>query len=211
MSRSLKVSIYGHSFVSRLSQFVEAHCEHFNLGLDPAQFTVSLYGLGGLSLHHRNLTSFDMAHKYDVMHSDIIYIDLGSNDACRLPVPPEDQNLQQHIETVKELAERLISFILRKKYSLGIRLVVVGQILHRFIEPYQGYNENVNILNRHLKCIIDQLSNSHNIFFWRHQCGLWGLDQDVYQPDGTHLSWHRGYPKYYCSVRDCILRMKNKL
>ena len=52
-----------------------------NLGLDPCQFSVSLYGLGGLSLHHRHLTSFDLAHKYEIKNSDIAYIDLGSNDA----------------------------------------------------------------------------------------------------------------------------------
>ena len=133
-------------------QFVEAHPAHSNLGLDPCQFSVILYGLGGLSLQHRNLTTFDMAHKHEIRNSDIVYIDLGSNDAYNLLAPLQsEEKRKKHNETVKELADQLITFIL-KKVSLNIKLIVVGQILHRFKEPYKGYNKNLDKLNEFFKC-----------------------------------------------------------
>ena len=220
MSQPLKVSVYGHSFVRRLSEFVQSDSDHMNLGLDFATFEIGFYGQGGLSLNHRLLESFDES----LRGSDILFVDLGSNDLCPLDYSKEKKKVgtsshdnkekkkSENENLVEDLADQLVSFIARKKSSLSVKVLVLGQILHRFIEPYEGYNENVDTLNKLLfQKINTPAYQSLKIFFWRHQCGLWGLDNSDYRPDGIHLSWNRGYPKYFRSVRDCILRMKNKL
>ena len=46
------------------------------------------------------------------------------------------------------------------------------------------------------------------IYFWKHVTGQWRVDPDIFMADGVHLSWHEGYPRYFRSVRDCLLRMK---
>ena len=113
---------------------------------------------------------------------------------------------------VEDLVDQLVSFIARKKSSLSVKVMVLGQILHRFIEPYEEYNDNVNALNKLLFQKINTPAYQNlKIFFWLHQCGLWVLDKNNYRPDGIHLSGNQGYPKYFRSVRDCILRIKNKL
>ena len=53
------ISIYGHSFVRRLSEFVSGDYARHNFGLDPAKYRVNCYGIGGLTLHHPRLHAFD--------------------------------------------------------------------------------------------------------------------------------------------------------
>ena len=72
-----------------VSRLVEAYREHFNLGRNPPQSTKRLYGLGGLSFHHRDLKSFGMSNRDDIEDSDILYLALDSNEACELQVPPK--------------------------------------------------------------------------------------------------------------------------
>ena len=56
---------------------------------------------------------------------------------------------------------------------------------------------------------------------WRHECGLYGLGGGINVDSMGWVKictsqivlifiWYRGYQKYYCSVRDCFLRMENK-
>ena len=122
---------------------------------------------------------------------------MGSNDIC-------DVNFDVNIFILS-----FLSFIQALKETLNIQIVVVGQILHRVSEPYHRYNEQVNAVN---KCFFEQLNSGtfENILFWRHQCGLWSKPGN-FSRDGIHLSWDVGYPRYYRSIRDCILRMKNRL
>ena len=80
----------------------------------------------------------------------------------------ENENL------VEDLVDQLVPFIARKKSSLSVKVMVLSQILHRSIEPYEGYNENDNKLNKFLFQKINTPAYQNlKIFFWRHQCGLW--------------------------------------
>ena len=104
---------------------------------------------------------------------------------------------------IEDFVDQLVPFIARKKSSLSVKVMVLSQILHRFIEPYEGYNENDNTLNKLPFQKINTLAYQNlKIFFWRHQCGLWVLGKNNHRSGGIHLSWNRGYPKYFRSVRD---------
>lgn len=191
----LKVSIFGHSFVRRLSQYVQSDVDCSNLGLDPTKFNVHIYGIGGLSLMHSQLHSFDQMMK----DSDILFVDVGSNDLCRLDVD------------VHTFVSTYVSYLSSMKENLNIKTVLVCQLFHRKVQPYNGYNEKVDLINTLLAEKL-QLGGASKLFFWKHQCGLWHYSQsNIFSPDGIHLSWNIGYPKYVKSVRDGVLRMKNRL
>ena len=152
MSQPLKVSVYDHFFVCRLSEFVQSDSNHINLGLDFATFQIEFYGQGGLSLNHRLLESFDES----LRDSDILFVDLGSNDLC-----PLDYSKEKKDETSSHIIRRsrrmknwwkiwsiYWSLSLLERKVLSVKVMVLSQILHRFIKPYEGYNADVNTLNK---------------------------------------------------------------
>ena len=85
--------------------------------------------------------------------------------------------------------------------GLELRLVAISQITVRKKEPFPGYNQKIHLINHLLKT---ELASKHQmIYFWRHMAILWRTDPDIFMADGVHLSWHKGYPQYFRSVRDC--------
>lgn len=162
-----------------------------HLGLDPSVYEVQCVGFGGLSLKQRH-----RLHSVDrLLHNaHLVFLDIGSNDLCDVSASPE------------KFVNDLLSYAMYLYEGLGVRTVVVGQLLPRRVLPDPLYNDRVVQVNKILQSRI--YSTSLPIVFWRHR-GLWKSDKDVYCMDGVHLSSQIGYPKYLRSVRDCIIRVCN--
>ena len=69
----LKVSVFGHSFVRRLSKCMALDLSRGNLGLDTNVFTVEVLGYGGLKPKDSRLHCFDSR----LAKSDILFLELG--------------------------------------------------------------------------------------------------------------------------------------
>lgn len=186
----LKVVLFGHSFVRRFKEFLNDFVStDLNVGLPESKFVLKCIGLGGLSLHQRR-----RVHSVDsvIRESDLVIIDIGSNDLCDLTYSPE------------KLATDLVSYAAFLVEGLQVRTVVVTQILCRSKVPDAKYNGRVTQTNAELQRIID--GSNLPIVYWRHR-GMWNCKECIFCPDGVHLSNSVGYPKYLRSMRDCIIRV----
>ncbi|XP_053388759.1 uncharacterized protein LOC128551858, partial [Mercenaria mercenaria] len=172
-----RVVLFGHSFVRRFNSFIQSNPEHLNIGLSALQFDVNCYGFGGLSLMQRSrLHCVDNKMK----GTDLVILDIGSNDLADPLYEPE------------KFAKDLLSYAGLLIEGLGVKRVVVMQVLPRKSVPFPGYNDNVILANSKLKT---EISDSHlPIVFWKHR-GMWNPDVCIFSPDGVHLSNETGYPK----------------
>lgn len=186
-----KVIIFGHSFVKRLKFFIQSQDEYDNLGLSPLSYNVACLGAGGLKLSDRRRMH---AKDRSLQNSDLVILELGSNDLCDPNYHPED------------FARHLIAHAKYLTTGLGVRTVVICQIIKRRTEPYVGYNDRVVAANQSLVSLIDTCLDP--IVFWRHR-GVWNSSSDIYAADGIHLSNDVGYKKYLRSMRDCVIRVSN--
>ena len=93
-----------------------------------------------------------------------------------------------------------------------MKVVTISQILPRpdAAQPFPSYNNEVIIVNEYTDYQL-RVGSYHEIYLLRHRTGLWKSASNCMHKDGVHLSFEEGYTKYYHSIRDAILRMKNKL
>ena len=192
----LKISIFGHSFVKRLTYFVKSDPAYLNMGLPSDQFHVGLYGIGGLKLNDTRLNQFDQK----MSQSDVLIVELGSNCLC-------DPTLG-----VFTFVSKLLTYVTDLQTKLNVKVVAISQILPRAeaAQPFPGYNNKVIIVNEYIDYQL-RVGSYPEIYLWRHRAGLWKSASNCMHKDGVHLSFEEGYTKYYHSIRDAILRMKNKL
>lgn len=130
--QKLRVSVFGHSFVRRLSEYTMLESSRRNLGLD-TNFSVEVHGFGGLKLQDNRL------HRVDprLAKSDILFLELGSNDLC-------EPMLERFVRDLLSYASNLI-------VGLNIELIAISQIMIKLTEPFSGYNEKVHIVISLLK------------------------------------------------------------
>ena len=180
------VLLFGHSFIKRLGQFMENDNVCFNIPC----VNVYLKGYGGLKLKD---DSHGRLHKNDARfsRSDIVVLDIGSNDLCDPFYDPAT------------FVRDYISYAQYLHFGLDVQCVVLCQLLPRKTVPDQGYNDRVVHVNLLLEQELSRLSQVH---FWKHRAGLWNASEDIYTPDGVHLSVSSGIPRYLRSLRDCVLR-----
>lgn len=185
---AVKCVIWGHSFVRRFQAFLEER-NLSNVGLELDKFSVSCIGLGGLKLEQRRrLHSKDN----DLSGSDLVLIDIGSNDLTKPSYSPE------------QFALDIMSYASFLIIGLNVKKVVILQVLHRDCVPYTDYNSVVIQANVAIQKLTD--TTSLPIVFWKHR-GMWNCQDFIFCSDGIHLSNDIGYPKYMRSVRDCIIRV----
>ena len=205
----VKVSVFGHSFVRRLHCFVRHQRDEvfMNMELSPDEFEVGLYGIGGLKLTRYDFAQErykpdDRLHSFDndIANSDIVIVELGSNCLC-------DPHLG-----VFTFVSKLMEYATFLQTQLNVRIVAFSQILPRAesAQPFEGYNNKVVIVNEYIDYQL-RVGGYTDIFLWRHRAGLWNYAPGVMHADGVHLTYEEGYCKYYRSIRDAILRMRNKL
>ena len=212
----MKVSVIGHSFVRRLDHYVKCLHEYqndpafLNLELPYDQYNVGLYGIGGLKCVKKvrgtaaqgkfkpdpRLHSFDQ----EIRNSDIVVVELGSNCLC-------DPELGVFL-----FVSKLLDFASFLKSELNVKLVALSQLLPRAedAQPFPGYNNKIVIVNEYIDYQL-RVGGYTDIYFWRHRAGLWNYAPGVMHADGVHFTYEQGYIKYYRSIRDAIVRMRNKL
>jgi lysophospholipase L1-like esterase len=119
-------------------------------------------------------------------------IDIGSNDLCRRSSSPE------------QVAARITGLAAFIHTGYNVDYVIVGQILHRHVEPYPGYNAKVDRTNNELA----RLAATRNGVFFTWLRGLKEPLPSRFLPDGVHLNPF-GYEKSVQGVRGAILRALN--
>jgi len=121
---------------------------------------------------------------------DIVYLQIGGNYISAWDSSPV------------RVASDIISFANYIHYGLHVRIVIVGELLHR--DPARiGIHYNCKVVQTNVA--IQQLissENNNNIIFWRHR-GFWA-DLSFLSNDGVHLN-HGGMLKYFKSVKSAVL------
>lgn len=171
-----RVLIIGHSFVRRLSAFVQKkrHMHAFTSLRDIAD--IHFHGVGG-----RTIGKF---RKFDL-------------EVVR-QIAPKIIILELAPETVGSELENLV----RDLHDVhSVEVVVVGQVLRRRTRDSEEYNCKVGKLHQYLKVVLEHLPFC---YYWRHR-GFWNCKRDLYLPDGVHLN-NLGYYKFTRSIRGAVLK-----
>ena len=160
--------VVGHSFVSRLQQYVEGphgRGKNWLFGL-PVRFA----GFSGADIGRLWM----QARRADLRSVFVVHIEIGSNDLSTL-------------RPVDDIVHDIMSFVQWLLHERGVRRVVVGEILHRtdrarpMAVSLPSYNRRVEEANRKLDVFC---SRSNNVKFKRHS-RLHG--EDKISMDGVHL------------------------
>lgn len=184
------VCLLGHSFQTRLTRYMRNSAGNDNLRLATSDFHVYVRARPGLTLSRlssiRSLNTFRTA-------PDICFLHIGENELASGNITPE------------RLVTDLVSFAEYLRDGVGVKIVVIGQLLRR--QPWKavdGYNEGVKTLNSLME---ERLANANNIHFWKHR-GFWG-SLDFLARDGVHLkdtvTDHKYMNKYLQSIKSAIL------
>ena len=184
------VTILGHSFVSRLEQYIRYHADsnnNLNLNLSvPDGVEVSFFGVGGAT------TDRIIKHKLSDIRliPDVLILEIGTNDLADPTISPHD--LVENIDVI-------LHFLKQN----GVRLTVVCQILPRKnIPPYTpDFNRKVFQTN---KILSKSLTHNNNAIFWQHRTLHKPMDK-IFCDDGVHLN-STGQNYLYQSYRTAIFR-----
>ena len=204
--RPLKVLCLGHSFIRRLGEYVKK--PHYsdklhqfsktNLWLSQQEFQVIYIGYGGSTIGRNGKKPIlKHLHYIGIYHTDILFVQMGSNDLCR----PDCDPFQLSKDVFK-----ICDFI---RVAYETKVIVLGQILHRsgkglpVLVP--DYNQRVDATNRAVAS--GTRCNPHYMFCWHDKFTC--TTKNVYTDDGIHLNKHTGYPKYSYSVRGAVLRARD--
>ena len=194
------LAVVGHSFVRRLSEFVEGRHlprseraphinEYLNLRLEGEN--VAYFGQGGAQLNGGR-PIFRLIHEWlGSRQFKVVYLDLGSNDLCDPDISAE--KVASHLMTAAR-------FILT---GYSVNTVIIGQVTVRLAEPYVGYNAKVTATNASVRHKVDQEADR------RIQCarlrGLMVPEESLFLPDGVHFS-PTGNLRYAQGVRGAFIR-----
>lgn len=180
--------LVGHSFVRRMTEFIERNQEDgsythtFDL---ESTCTVKTIGTGGRTVD--KLIKYDLQDIRDTV-SNVVILDIGSNDLCDEQSDPDTVAL-----SIIALVEILIK-------DLKLRCLVLCQVLPRKKQPFTEYNERVWQLNGLLKEAVKGIQGAK---FWIRR-GLCNPSQNIFTRDGIHLNT-AGHQALYRSYRGSIL------
>jgi lysophospholipase L1-like esterase len=183
-SNGVKVCVIGHSYVARLRDYVNASQENRNLKLNSDTYSVEFRAQGGLTF-----SRLSRCPELLNFHSppDMCFVQMGGNDLCH-----------RDPETV---CRDIISYAQYLKDGVGVRNVVVGQLLRRREWASRpDYNKDVITVNKILKERTQELEGIH---FWSHR-GFWA-DLSHLGRDGVHLNTSTTHMKKYLhSIRIAV-------
>lgn len=179
------VCIIGHSYIRRLRDFTTTDVSFDNLKLDWNLFKVEFRAKGGLTFPR-------LAHCAEFLNFQntpaVWFIQLGGNDLCH--AKPE------------KVTTDILSYAQYLKGGVGIRNVVIGQLLRR--QPWASrasYNVDVVNVNRQLKSEVEKRQGIH---FWTHR-GFW-TELTYLGRDGVHIdAASRHMKKYLHSIRIAVI------
>lgn len=187
MPYPLRVAIVGHSFVKRAQDhIVSADVQFLQLS-----HTIQFFSHSGCHVHH--LDNFIEALSSFSPH--LVILDVGTNDLCSQEVSP------------LLLFQRVNTFSQRLTVDLGVKLVVVLQVLHRTPTGYFGmpssFNHKVDSYNDLLTSTV-KLYRQQNLplDYWFQK----GIRTNItkFIKDGVHLNAD-GIQLYLRNLRRAIL------
>lgn len=162
----LRICLLGHSFISRLQRYMDSHEDLRNLRLHQDYYSVSVRARGGLRIstlaRSRHFLTFDVL-------PDMCFMQIGENDVL---------NFCDDV-----IVRDILSLATYLHHGLGIRTVIVGQLLRR--QPWASscnFNDRIIAINIRLR---EQLSTMDGVHFWPHR-GFWN-DMTFLGHDGVHL------------------------
>jgi hypothetical protein len=186
----IQVALIGHSFIARLDNYMRSHSNLRNMNLQSDKFSVIVRARGGLRTCHLARSSSMLA--FDTI-PDLCFLQLGENDIRNLAVEHVIRNILS-----------IASFL---RDGIGIRSVVIGQLLRR--QPWASspdFNDKVIQINIQLQ---QRIVSHTGIHFWRHR-GFWS-NLSFLGADGVHLrcprEMCRSSPmhKFWRNIRSAII------
>ena len=187
----VNVMLYGHSFVSRLYQFLTTRGATFDL---PSNYHIHLAGFPGLTLDKAKLNTQPIVQ----FNPDILILELGTNDLSHPDsIPPQ-------------LAQDILSFAVSLFDICDVQLIIINQIYFRQTEVARFTRSDFNQCASEYHDTLATLA-SHNpkvlCHFHKNLQTNW---HQFLNPDGVHLS--PSYPlksamfRYLLSIRDAIIK-----
>ena len=197
---SPRVRIVGHSFVTRLQQFIRRNPGlSANMNLRPDQCSITFSGNPGGTIPRLRR---DQLPAIRGSSPDIVVLQIGSNDLCDMSISP-----QTVLDSILDLVASIHN-------SANVHRVVVMQLLHRHeprsrirrrhsISDFNVYNSRVDFVNTGLMHFL----RAHPFASFGKQTGLWNPTQleAALSDDGTHLNNFVGHRKYFNNVRAAII------
>ena len=184
------VLVLGHSYISRLNQYIARDPRRDNLALKKSSALTFMVDVG----HDQPGSVFSASSQLDLVWNlspDAVVLDLGSNDLCDWGATTESTVLS------------IVDLALRISRIPGVRHVLVCSIIPRLFVPNwkPNFNTNVQDTNRLLAKFLEGMSNVH---FWRHRS--FSLNHGkLFSQDGFHFN-DAGMLRYYRSIRGAVMK-----
>lgn len=193
---TVKILLYGHSFVSNLRTFIRHESElSFSFNLDPARFLIQFSAFPGARTS--TLKSDKCLESVQDFEPDIVILFVGTCD------------IYNATESPNSVAEQICSLAETLNSRMNVKQVIVMQTVHRILAQIATrypvncawFNTRVDALNLKLR---RQLP-SHYAKLWKLK-GFWSTASQgtAFSLDGTHLS-RLGNKKMFNNVRAAIV------
>ena len=185
------VLVLGHSYISRLNQFISRDPTRDNLALEKSSVLTFMFDVG----HDKQPGCvFSASSQLDLvweLSPDAVVLDLGSNDLCSCGSTPETT-----VMAIVDLALRITRIP-------SVRHVLVCEIIPRLFVPKwkPNYNAHVHETNRLLAKSLESLPSVH---FWRHR-SFSQIPRKLFSQDGFHLN-DAGMLRYYRTIRGAVMK-----
>lgn len=145
----LQVALIGHSFIARLNRYMRSHPHLGNLDLSSDNFNIRMHARGGLRTCHLARSS----HMFDFQTTpDLCYLHIGENDINCLEV--------DHI------VRNILSIASYLHEGIGVRSVVIEQLLHR--QPWASPDFNAKVVEINIR-LQERVPSHLGVHFWRHR------------------------------------------
>lgn len=122
-----RVCLLGHSYIRRLTEFIDSNVTYKNLNLDTS-FVVDIRARGGLTF--RRIPNCPEFLNFTSPPPSICFLQLGSNDLC--------------MDTPEKVVKDILAYASYFKDIVGMQQIIVGQLLRR--QPWAStatFNEDV--------------------------------------------------------------------
>lgn len=183
------ITVFGHSFVSRLKEHL-IHIDNINMSLDDA--SVTFQGYGGLTLSgwaSQAVISIPT-------QTDAIVVDLGANDLDN-PDKPIDPF---------QFAVSMYDFLCSLKSQKQVQAVIILQAFHRMQTRRPDFNEALAVYNTYLKAFCKEQPDNKVIFYpLKNIIDNW---PEFLLADGVHFN-SQGIQRYYRNVRGAVILAAN--
>lgn len=187
MASRRNVLVLGHSFISRLSRYVNELPSRSNLGLqyDSVRFT----GLPGGSI---NRIVREFSRSYRESHFDLVCLQCGGNDLSSPSADPES--------VVRELCA-FVDWLLDIG---GVRKVAVCKLFFRASTRTRKGDVSVEVYNDRVSQVNSLLAERlcmPRAILWDHRRSIWNVFP-LLHTDGVHL---RDQKPYFRSIKSCVI------